>query len=184
MVGILKNISLILIFFIMVLLLLFTPLVVTLNRIHISMLLLLLVDLIKAINTLIKNISILILLLDNGKNLLLILLKVGIIKIKILKKKLKLSLFLFIKKIRDFSDNKVTFYYEDLSNNKEKVEVTIDVEKFLSKLIIHIPPKNFKMIRRFGIYSRNIKTELKFIISRMKKYKSQYTKTTFYQLEI
>ena len=26
--------------------------------------------------------------------------------------------------------------------------------------------------------------ELKFIISRMKKYKSQYTKTTFYQLEI
>ncbi|WP_366769660.1 transposase [uncultured Fusobacterium sp.] len=87
-------------------------------------------------------------------------------------------------KIRDFSDNKVTFYYEDLFNNKEKIEITIDVEKFLSKLIIHIPPKNFKMIRRFGIYSRNIKTELKFIISRMKKYKSQYTKTTFYQLEI
>lgn len=96
LVGILKNISLILIFFIMVLLLLFTPLGVTLNGIHISMLLLLLVDLI-------KNIFILILLLDNGKNLLLILLKVGIIKIKILKKKLKLSLFLFIKKIQDFS---------------------------------------------------------------------------------
>lgn len=86
LVGILKNISLILIFFIMVLLLLFPPLGVTLNGIHISMLLLLLVDLIKTINTLIKNISILILLLNNGKNLLLILLKVGIIKIKILKK--------------------------------------------------------------------------------------------------
>ena len=149
-----------------------------------------------------------------------ILLKVGIIKIKILKKKAQIITFSLYKKdtrfffevakndlnnnasaikyigrylshapiaeykIRDFSDNKVTFYYEDLSNNKEKVEVTIDVEKFLSKLIIHIPPKNFKMIRRFGIYSRNIKTELKFIISRMKKYKSQYTKTTFYQLEI
>ena len=105
LVGILKNISLILIFFIMVLLLLFIPFFGrdTLNGIHISMLLLLLVDLIKTINTLIKNIYILILLLDNGKNLLLILLKVGIIKIKILKKKLKLSLFLFIKKIQDFS---------------------------------------------------------------------------------
>lgn len=105
LVSILKNISLILIFFIMVLLLLFIPFFGrdTLNGIHISMLLLLLVDLIKTINTLIKNIYILILLLDNGKNLLLILLKVGIIKIKILKKKLKLSLFLFIKKIRDFS---------------------------------------------------------------------------------
>ena len=87
-------------------------------------------------------------------------------------------------KILDFSDNKVTFYYEDLSNNKEKVEVTMEVEEFLSKLIIHIPPKNFKMIRRFGIYSRNIKKELKFIISKIKKYKLQYTKTTFYQLEI
>ena len=96
-------------------------------------------------------------LLDNGKNLLLILLKVVIIKIKSLKRKLKLLLLLFIKKIQDFSDNKVTFYYEDLSNNKEKVEVTMEVEEFLSKLIIHIPPKNFKMIRRFGIYSRNIK---------------------------
>ena len=103
LVGILKNISLILIFFTMVLLLLFIPLVVTLNGIHISMLLLLLVDLIKIINTLIKNISMLILLLDNGKNLLLILLKVVIIKIKSLKRKLKLLLLLFIKKIQDFS---------------------------------------------------------------------------------
>ena len=72
-------------------------------------------------------------------------------------------LLLFIKKIQDFSDNKVTFYYEDLSNNKEKVEITMEVEEFLSKLIIHIPPKNFKMIRRFGIYSRNIKKELKIL---------------------
>ena len=45
----------------------------------------------------------LILLLDNGKNLLLILLKVVIIKIKSLKRKLKLLLLLFIKKIQDFS---------------------------------------------------------------------------------
>ena len=102
-VGIPKNLSLILIFFTMVLLLLFIPLVVTLNGIHISMLLLLLVDLIKIINTLIKDISMLIQLLDNGKNLLLILLKVVIIKIKSLKRKLKLLLLLFIKKIQDFS---------------------------------------------------------------------------------
>ncbi|MCF2628242.1 hypothetical protein I6E36_09110, partial [Fusobacterium mortiferum] len=49
---------------------------------------------------------------------------------KSLKRKLKLLLLLFIKKIQDFSDNKVTFYYEDLSNNKEKVEVTMEVEEF------------------------------------------------------
>ena len=87
-------------------------------------------------------------------------------------------------KITDFSDNKVTFYYEDLANNKERVELTLDVETFLSKLIVHIPPKHFKVIRRFGIYSRNVKKEIKNIMKTMRKYVSKYSKTTFYQLEI
>ncbi|WP_371813845.1 transposase, partial [Fusobacterium sp. DD1] len=56
-------------------------------------------------------------------------------------------------RIIDTSDNKVTFYYESLADNKKRTELTLDVETFLSKLIIHIPPKHFKMIRRFGIYS-------------------------------
>ena len=59
-------------------------------------------------------------------------------------------------KIIDIRDNEVTFFYESLADNKERVEVTLDIETFLSKLIIHIPPKHFKMIRRFGIYSRNV----------------------------
>lgn len=87
-------------------------------------------------------------------------------------------------KILDFSEDKVTFYYEDLTNNKQKVIATMDVCEFFSKIIAHIPPKNFKMIRRFGIYSRNIKKDLKIIITKLKKYKSQYSKSTFYQLEI
>ena len=32
-----------------------------------------------------------------------------------------------------------------------KIELTLDTETFLSKLIIHIPPKHFKMIKRFHI---------------------------------
>ena len=87
-------------------------------------------------------------------------------------------------KIIDFSDNKVTFYYESLADDKERVELTLDTETFLSKLIIHIPPKHFKMIKRFGIYSRNVKLEVKNAMKRMKKYVSKYLKTTFYQLEI
>ncbi len=87
-------------------------------------------------------------------------------------------------KILDFSDKKVTFYYESLADDKEKVELTLDAETFLSKLIIHIPPKHFKMIKRFGIYSRNVKTEIKNIMKNMRNYVSKYTKTTFYQYEI
>lgn len=87
-------------------------------------------------------------------------------------------------KIIDFSDNKVTFYYESLADDKERIELTLNTETFLSKLIIHIPPKHFKMIKRFGIYSRNVKLEVKNAMKRMKKYVSKYLKTTFYQLEI
>lgn len=87
-------------------------------------------------------------------------------------------------KIIDFHDNKVTFYYESLADNKQRIGLTLDVETFLSKLIIHIPPKHFKMIRCFGIYSRNIKSEPKNIIKSMRKYVSKYSKSTFYQLEI
>ena len=87
-------------------------------------------------------------------------------------------------KIIDIRDNEVTFYYESLADNKERVEVTLDIETFLSKLIIHIPPKHFKMIRRFGIYSRNITSNLKIIMKSMRKYISKYSKITFYQDEI
>lgn len=87
-------------------------------------------------------------------------------------------------KITNFSNGKVTFYYESLADDKEKVEVTLDAETFLSKLIIHIPPKHFKMIKRFGIYSRNVKLKIKRIMSTMQKNIYKYTKTTFYQSEI
>ena len=73
-------------------------------------------------------------------------------------------------KIIDYFDGNVTLYYEDLANNKERVELTLDVETFLSKLIVHIPPKHFKMIKRFGIYSRNVNKEIKNIMETMKKY--------------
>lgn len=86
-------------------------------------------------------------------------------------------------KIIDYSDGNVTFYYEDLANNKERVELTLDIETFLSKLIIHIPPKHFKMIKRFGIYSRNVNKEIKTIMETMRKYVSKYSKSTFYQVE-
>ena len=86
-------------------------------------------------------------------------------------------------KIIDYFDGKVTFYYEDLANNKEKVELTLDVETFLSKLIIHIPPKHFKMIKCFGIYSRNVNKEIKFIMKTMKKNIYKYSKSIFYQVE-
>ena len=35
-------------------------------------------------------------------------------------------------KIIDFHDNKVTFYYESLADDKQRIELTLDVETFFS----------------------------------------------------
>lgn len=40
-------------------------------------------------------------------------------------------------------------------DKKEEVIEKITVEEFIKRLIIHIPEINFKMIRRYGLYSRN-----------------------------
>lgn len=40
----------------------------------------------------------------------------------------------------------------------------LSVEKFIKQLVVHIPPKGFKMIRRYGLYSRNFSQELKTLI--------------------
>ena len=40
----------------------------------------------------------------------------------------------------------------------------LSVEKFIKQLVAHIPPKGFKMIRRYGLYSRNFSQELKILI--------------------
>ena len=69
------------------------------------------------------------------KKLVIDIVKSGNYENKNLKKKAQIITSSLYKKIRDFSDNKFTFYYEDLSNNKEKVEVTMDVEKFLFYII-------------------------------------------------
>lgn len=56
-------------------------------------------------------------------------------------------------RITEFKDNNVTFWYNDLKS-KEKVFTTIPLFDFMKRLIIQIPPKNFKMVRRYGFYAR------------------------------
>lgn len=50
----------------------------------------------------------------------------------------------------------VTYKYTRHEDNKVVIE-TVHAYEFIKKLIIHIPEKNFKMVRYFGIYSRRSK---------------------------
>ena len=53
-------------------------------------------------------------------------------------------------KITEIDDGKVTFFFNDLANNKKKTYITMPAEKFISQILIHLPPKNFKMVNRYG----------------------------------
>ena len=63
-------------------------------------------------------------------------------------------------KITEIDDDKVTFFFNDLANNKKKTFITMSAEKFISQILIHLPPKNFKMVNRYGFYSRHISDKL------------------------
>lgn len=63
-------------------------------------------------------------------------------------------------RITKFENNQVTFWYIDVAT-KEKTFLTLPLFKFIGRLILHINPKGFKAIRRYGFYARNIKINLK-----------------------
>ena len=72
-------------------------------------------------------------------------------------------------KITEIDDDKVTFFFNDLANNKKKNYITTPVEKFISQIMLHLPPKKFKMVKRYGFYSRYIFHKLKKAIESFKK---------------
>ena len=86
-------------------------------------------------------------------------------------------------KITEIDDGKVTFFFNDLANNKKKTYITIPAEKFISQILIHLPPKNFKMVNRYGFYSRHISDELKKAMEPFRKNIS-VSKYSFYQRQM
>lgn len=59
-------------------------------------------------------------------------------------------------RILNYDGEYVTFYYNRHEDNKY-VEETIHVYNFIERLIKHIPNKNFKMIRYYGLYAKEHK---------------------------
>jgi len=61
-------------------------------------------------------------------------------------------------RILEYDGKYVTFKYKRHEDDKVIIE-KVDAYEFIKKIIIHIPEKNFKMIRYFGIYSRRSKSK-------------------------
>ena len=86
-------------------------------------------------------------------------------------------------KITEIDDDKVTFFFNDLANNKKKTYITMPAEKFISQILIHLPPKNLKMVNRYGFYSRHISDKLKKAMQPFKK-NIAVSKYSFYQRQM
>lgn len=67
-------------------------------------------------------------------------------------------------RIRGYNGTEVTFYYERHEDGVE-VEVTLPVEEFIKKVIRHIPDRQFKMVRYYGIYSRKSKHKVRELLT-------------------
>ncbi|WP_195516903.1 IS91 family transposase [Paraclostridium bifermentans] len=65
-------------------------------------------------------------------------------------------------RILKYDGKNVTYKYTRHEDNKVIVE-TVHVYEFIKRIIRHIPEKNFKMIRYFGIYSRISNWKFNFI---------------------
>ena len=58
-------------------------------------------------------------------------------------------------RIINYDGKKIKFWYIDHADHERK-EKELDALEFIGKLIMHIPKKHFKMVRRYGLYRRDI----------------------------
>lgn len=65
-------------------------------------------------------------------------------------------------RILNYDGTYVTYYYERHEDGK-RIEETVHVHEFIKKLIVHIPDKNFKVVRYYGLYAKEHKQSKKLI---------------------
>ncbi|MFC7372292.1 transposase [Fictibacillus iocasae] len=67
-------------------------------------------------------------------------------------------------RIEEYNGETVQFWYEDHQTGK-RVDKKVSVFRFLYELLQHISPKHFRMVGRFGLYSRRSYKRAKAVLS-------------------
>ena len=73
----------------------------------------------------------------------------------------------------DRENDEVSWYYED-HKTEERIEVNETGKQLLEKMIIHIPDKDFRMVRYYGFYNNKCHDTLDEINKLLGKGKSKY----------
>jgi hypothetical protein len=72
-------------------------------------------------------------------------------------------------KITGYDGKEVTYWYESHETGRREYKRVRAID-FIKELIDHIPPKGFKMVRNYGLYSRRTKAIAKEILEKCKKF--------------
>ena len=68
-----------------------------------------------------------------------------------------------IRRIEGYDGQNVTYRYED--HLKGEVHETIPATEFIGRMIQHLPPKNFRMVRYYGIYARPVREKIHALVA-------------------
>ena len=69
-------------------------------------------------------------------------------------------------RISNYDGNSVSFWFDD-KNLQKRIFINLSVSEFIKRIIRHIPNKNFKQIRYFGIFANRIKSKSCSIVQRL-----------------
>lgn len=69
-----------------------------------------------------------------------------------------------IRRIEGYDGQNVTYRYED--HLLGEVHETVSAVEFIGRMIRHLPPKNFRMVRYYGIYARPIRDKVHALVSK------------------
>jgi len=68
-------------------------------------------------------------------------------------------------RIIGYDGERVTFYYKE--RDKTRKEVTLPVLEFIHGVVRHIPPKQFKMVRYFGLYAPRKASKVRILMQKI-----------------
>ena len=70
-------------------------------------------------------------------------------------------------RIKSYTGEYISFEFKDYRNNGSKVLYTLKTIAFIRKLVRHIPPHHFNVIRHYGLSASRVKTAYKTITDKL-----------------
>jgi predicted DCC family thiol-disulfide oxidoreductase YuxK len=68
-----------------------------------------------------------------------------------------------LRRIEKYDGENVTYWYKD--HRRGLVQETISAVEFIGRMIRHLPPKGFRMVRYYGIYARPVRNKVHALVA-------------------